>query len=417
MNYDLKVLKYKDLEDLMWLFSGRYLEEIVIDYASLEVMLRIEKTMRRLKVMGIDARRTLWIEIKAPGKSYQNERPDYNGNYWYQVSTSHFKDFHYMLFGNGRRRLIVLKNLTHIGGERTPNQWKGNVEKSLLKIEAYINNLVDRICEDPDEYNRYVEEHLPYSKRKGRIKRYVLNRICPAYRTFENPQHVVDVIKKYKALPMTSYKEMSLRTYMDIWRIAYIAYETKNAYNPEPLSMFENLSDKEIFETHNSKGREIKGLDLDSEEDFDKWERSNSIYHCLDVAYARIHLAAVKDGTWTSDKVDVPEGYWYFSLYYSVYGYSQDVFNIIETLWQEGIKVKCDNALNRLLKMAEETDYVSISPLSNHYHHNSETGNEIELPNEYEDISAQQVADIIAATKWKKQKAVRPKDIKKVDFE
>jgi len=38
------------------------------------------------------------------------------------------------------------------------------------------------------------------------------------------------------------------------------------------------------------------------------------------------------------------------------------VFIIIETLWQEGIRVKCDNALNRLLKMAEETDYVNIAP-------------------------------------------------------
>ena len=92
MNYDLKVLKYKDLEDLMWHGFGSPLDEIVIDDASLEVMLRIEKTMSRLKVMGIDARRTLWIEIKAPGKRYQEETPDNAGNYWFQISTSHFKD-------------------------------------------------------------------------------------------------------------------------------------------------------------------------------------------------------------------------------------------------------------------------------------------------------------------------------------
>lgn len=409
MNYDLKVLKYKDLEDLMWLGSGSYLDEIVIDDASLEVMLRIEKAMRRLRVMGNDARRTLWIEIKAPGKRYQEEIPDNNGNYWYQVSTSHFRDFHYMMIGNGRRRLIVLKNLTHVGGERKVNQWKGHVEKQLQMIEAYINKLVDRICENPDEYNRYVEEHLPYTKRKGRIKRSILNKICPVYRTFDDPRHVVNVIRKYKPTPMTSYKEMTLRTYMRIWRIAYIAYQTKDVYNPEPLSKYENLSDEEIFKRHNSKGRYISGFNLDSEEDYVKWVKENSSYHCLDVAYARIHLAAVKDGTsWASNEVDVPEGSWYFNLYYSVYGYSQDVFNIIETLLQEGIRVNCDNDVNRLLKMAEETDYVSISPLSNHYYYNSETGNEIELPYVCENVSPQQVADIIAATKWEKQKVVKP---------
>ena len=189
----------------MWHGFGSPLDEIVIDDASLEVMLRIEKTMRRLKVMGIDARRTLWIEIKAPGKRHQEEIPDNAGNYWYQISSSHFKDIHYILIGNGRRRLIVLKNLTYVGGERKIDPWKGHVEKSLLKLEAYINKLVDCICDNPEEYNRYVEQHLPFSKRKGRIKRSALNKICPEYRTFENPQHVVNVFKKYKALPMTSY--------------------------------------------------------------------------------------------------------------------------------------------------------------------------------------------------------------------
>ena len=81
MNYGLKVLKYNALEDLMWLGSESSLDEIIIDDASLEVMLSIEKTMRRLRVMGNDARRTLWIEIKAPGKRYQEETPDNDGNY------------------------------------------------------------------------------------------------------------------------------------------------------------------------------------------------------------------------------------------------------------------------------------------------------------------------------------------------
>ena len=72
----------------------------------------------------------------------------------------------------------------------------------------------------------------------------------------------------------------------------------------------------------------------------------------------------------------------------------------------------CDDAINRLIKMAEETDYVNIAPLLNYYHHDSKTGNEIEMPYDYDDISAQQIADIIAATKWKKQKTVRPKPIR-----
>ena len=396
MNYDLKVLKYNDLRDLMHLYITRHLNGVVVDDASLEVMLRIEKTMQRLKVMGSDARRILWIEIKAPGKRYREEFADANDNYWYQVCSAHYKDFHYMLIGNAEGRLFSLQNRECIKGERKPDTWNGDVSIPLMKIERYIKKLVDCICENPDEYNNYVEEHLPYWKREGKIKRSVLNRICPEYRTFDDPQHVVDVIKKYEALPMTTFEKMTLRTYIHFWRIAYVAYQTKDYYRPMPMSDFEDLSDIEIFRSYNSKGNEIEEMDLDSEEDFLKWEKENSSYHCMEVAYARIFMSPVKE-----------EGHWYFSLYYSIYGYTQDVFNILESLWQEGIRVECNHAMTRMLRYAQETDYVGIAPISNPRAYNDVIGNEIKLPND-EENTAQQVAEVISAAKWKKQIKVRP---------
>lgn len=62
----------------------------------------------------------------------------------------------------------------------------------------------------------------------------------------------------------------------------------------------------------------------------------------------------------------------------------------------------------RLLRMAQETDYVGITPGANKYAHNDKIGNEIKLPNVQEGIYAQQVADIIAATEWEPQKQVKP---------
>lgn len=392
----LPVLKYYDLRDLMYLNIMKCLNGVVIDDASLEVMLRIEKTMQRLKVMGSDARRILWIEIKAPGKRNREEFADANDNYWYQVCSAHYKDFHYMLIGNAEGRLISLQNRASIKGKRKPDAWYGDVSKPLERIERYIKKLVDCICENPDEYNNYVEDHLPYSKREGKIKRSMLNRICPEYRTFDDPQHVVDVIKKYEALPMTNYDKMTLRTYIHVWRIAYVAYQTKDYYIPKPMSDFEGLSDMEIFRSCKKRGHEIEEMDLDSEEAFVEWEKENSLYHCMEVAYARILMSPVKE-----------EGHWYFSLYYSIYGYTKDVFNIIESLWQEGIRVKCNHAMTRMLRYAQETDYVGIAPISNPRAYNDVIGNEIILPIEEED-SAQQVAEIISAAKWKKQIKVRP---------
>ena len=328
----IKILRYNDLGDLMYLTHEHHLNGVVVDDAALEVMLRIERTMQRLEAMGDDEQRWLWIELKAPGKRNRWEEADENGNYWYQVFTANYEGFHYMIIRNRERRYIDLRSARYVGNERKPDVWLGNVSKPLLKLEKYITALVDSICENPDDYNNYVEEHLPYSKRDGIIKRADLNRICPVYRTFDDSERVVDIVTKMNNLPLWSADKMTLRTYMYVWRLLYETYRTKDEYRPEPKSEFADKTDEEIFVRYNSKGREIAGLDLDSEQDYQKWEDENSSYHCMDVAYARIHLHPwKKDGRW-GENVPVAEGQWYFTLTFSVYGYSNDVVNILASM-------------------------------------------------------------------------------------
>jgi hypothetical protein len=219
---------------------------------------------------------------------------------------------------------------------------------------------------------------------------------------------VVDIVKKSDSLPLWSADKMTLRTYMHVWRILYEAYRTQDRYRPEPKSDFANKSDEEVFVRYNSKGREIKGLDLDSEQDYQKWYDDNSSYHCMDVAYARIHLhTRRKTNRWGNENVPVADGQWYFSLGFCVYGYSNDVVNMLEILCDEGIGVVCDETA-RLLRIAEETDYVGITPGANKYSYDEKVGNEITLPCVDEDITAQQVADVIAATEWEPIRKVKP---------
>ena len=136
--------------------------------------------------------------------------------------------------------------------------------------------LVDWICQDPDGYHAFVEKHLPYEKRDGKIARKDLNRICPSYRTFDDPEKVLHILNERKNIPLTTYRHMSLRTYMHVWRIAYEAYRTKDRITPTDASVYSKMTDEEVFE-HNSKGRETEGLNLDSEADFLAWEKGNSL--------------------------------------------------------------------------------------------------------------------------------------------
>ena len=407
MKKNIPILKYNDLKYLMAL-AGDPFDGVVADDASLSVMLRIEETMQRHCPMGNDDIRWLWIEIKAPDKRCRMESADNNGNYWYELSTARYKDFHYMVLRNRGRRLITLQSAKHIGEERKPDPYYGNVEQPLLLLEKYVNALVDWICEDAEGYNAYVENHLPYSKRCGRIRRSDLNRICPVYKTFERPDLVVSVLKRMKSLPLWMIEKMTLRTYMHVWRIAYEAYRTKDSFEPDKPMAYHGLTDESIFISHNSKGREIENYDLDSEEGYLAWDKDYSPYHCNDVAYARIHLIPRKNEGYDFDQdIPVAEGMWYFELSFSVYGYSQDVVNIFEALSDAGIGVLSYSA-ERLYKMASETDWVSISPVPNKYTYDDEIGNEISLPSVIDDITEELVNEVISIVEWEPEQKVKP---------
>ena len=413
---DLPILKYNDLRGVMWLDHHNSLNGTVVDDASLEVMLRIEKIMSRLDVIGDDDKRILWIELKTPRKCDREEDADENGNYWYQLATGCYQQMHYLLLSNRHWRFVDLRSHESGRGERKPDVWHGNVSKALKKLEHYVAALVERICANPDEYNNYVTENLPYSKREGRIRRKDLNRICPSYRTFDNPEQVVSIVKAVQNMPITTFDKMTLRTYMHVWRILYEAYRTKDRFRERDELSFVGLSDAEVFE-HNSKGREIEGLDLDSEDDYLKWEKENSSYHCHDVAYARVHLQPIKKSDYSFDEeLDVPDGKWYFSLGYSVYGYSQDVVNMLEALRDAGIGLRCSSS-ERLLKMALEDDWVSISPMPNKYTHNNELGNGISLPYVDNDITEERVRQVIEAAEWEPLEKVRLDKVVPLDDE
>lgn len=395
----LPVLKYTGLREVMCLDHNSHINGVIVDDVALEAMLRIEKTMSRLDVMGDDDMRRLWIEIKAPQKCDILEDTDKNGNYWYLLITGCYQEMHYMVLSNKSWVFIDLRSHQSGHGERKPDELYGNVSGALKKLERYVNALVERICINPDEYNDYVAQHLPFNKRYGMIRRKDLNAICPSYRTFEDPDHVVELVDKMNAMPIRTYDRMTLRTYMHVWRVLYEAYWTNNEFNRADVDSFENLSDIEIFE-HNSKGCQIEGLNLDSEADFLKWEEENSSYHCLDVAYARIHLIPRKQGEHSyREDIDVPDGKWYLSLSYGVYGYSQDVVNMIESLLESDIGLHC-YCLERLKKMANEDDWVSISPHPDKYTHDDELGNEISLPYVDDETTEEQVRRVIDATQW-----------------
>ena len=98
--------------------------------------------------------------------------------------------------------------------------------------------------------------------------------------------------------------------YIKVWAAAYRGSMMRES------SIKNNLSDKDIFSRFNSKGHVLIEMadavdnGYDDIEVFNKWVQENSPYHCLDVIYARTHLApSIEDGmlmyynstTWYTD--------------------------------------------------------------------------------------------------------------------
>ena len=52
----------------------------------------------------------------------------------------------------------------------------------MAKLALYFYKLINAIIQDPEEFNDYVANHLPYQQRNGRIVRKEFNRIEPRFK-------------------------------------------------------------------------------------------------------------------------------------------------------------------------------------------------------------------------------------------
>ena len=131
MKRNIPVFKYDDAWQI--LARGKRLNGLVIDAGSEEVMLRIEETMSRLKVMGYDDRRYFWIW------AHENKRE----REWLQVLTAHYNDFHYLILGDNRFEMAVLQNAESTTSNK--EKYREDMKEYLLALEAHVKAVVDWI--------------------------------------------------------------------------------------------------------------------------------------------------------------------------------------------------------------------------------------------------------------------------------
>jgi hypothetical protein len=380
MKREIPVFQYDDAWQI--LARGDRLNGLVIDAGSEEVMLRIEASMSKLKVMGDDDRRFFWIWAQVNKRERE----------WLQVLTAHYNDFHYLILGDNRSEMAVLQNAESIYSNE--EKYREDVKEPLLALETHVKAVVDWICEAPEEYHTYVERYLPYDKRNGDITRKVFYSIDPEWHDGKDDERLIRGLEEVKAAAPLEFDSITLRTYITVWSAAYrilsqIRYDERDkGYERKLLHDAQTMDDIELFMEYDSKGQEIEGLNLDSQEDYEKWRKANCGFHCMDVSYARIHLSPWRENESESYR---------FHLNFGVYGFYDEVAEIAIALHKQGITLKVDE-IDSILKILRQEDMVGFRPHPDKYMNRDGVTNQVWLPH-IGDVTREVYWKIIKSTK------------------
>lgn len=372
VNEQKKLYRENDLKktDFYRLPISRSLEITATEGESTEVIRRIHKAMSRLAPMGEDERRSLWFEVK--GKKWE----------WYRLTTTVYEDCHYLYISGNEHEQYVF------GGKNCATAHRCYTDDELFdvlsKIENYVVNLIDNILLAPEQYNTYVDSCLDHHRRRGLIKRSIINALLPT--TLFDEIDIPKAIKIYESQQLSSqFSKMTLRRYIHYWRIAY-----------EAVYGEQEGDDQDVFHL-SSKGYELENYNLDTEEDFKKWKTDVSLFHGFDVVYARVHLYPVFEN-----------GYWHFRVSTSSYWNLDECLKAVLGLTDADIIPELGE-VSHILGILKETDYVEITPDAYRYMQGEGVGSQMKLPYAGE-VDKAIIKKIIENTDWKPIERVRPLD-------
>ncbi len=349
---------------------SRGLDVTVVSDGCADVIRRIHEAMNRLAPMGDDERRSLWFEVR--GKRWE----------WYRLTTATYNDCHYLYLTGDEYDHHAICDKDNGNFHRC--FWEDDLHVVLSNVERYVARLIDNILTDTERYNAYVDKYLSHYRRSGLIKRSILNSLIPddRYDGIDIPR----IICMYEnPSEPTQFTGMTLRHYIQYWRIAY-----------EAVYGEQNGDDIDVFK-HSSKGYVIEDYDIDSEADFKKWKAAVSSSHGFDVVYARVHMYPVNE-----------DGNWHFYVSTHSYWNLDECLKAVVALLDAGISVELGEVAH-ILGILKKTDYVEITPYAYRYMQGDNIGSQMRLPRA-DEIDKDTLKKIIANTEWKKIENVKPID-------
>ena len=403
--------------------------EIVVDNDTLEMLVKLQEQFARLEEMGDDEYRGFYIELPRPTPEEWGdcEASIADGEYeskeeylrdwelsnpremvWYHVSSARYKENRTIQFSDRKHSYFTIANYSRYGdriGDCFYPEWQRDF---FVKLALYLQKLIDAIIQDPEGFNDYVANHLPYQQRNGRIARKEFNRIEPRFKI-----EVKDEETAIKALEDSVCKNfgrlldtMTICSYCKYYRIAHEAYDRyferfdttrkkRTFLNGVPLEL-QNVAYYNMVKFCDLQDE----YDLDSETDFNKFASD----HYGELGLSRLNVLA-------SD-FDSPG--WRIIVSNSYSAYVDVAVEVATALYKSGVPLEIHDA-GKLLRILKEEDHVKLIPYTFHdYMGHHEEGTVYQLPWEYECmdseenvLSLEQYHEIISLAEWGKIKEIR----------
>jgi hypothetical protein len=329
-----------------------------------------------VKPVGDDELREIWLEVeRGPIEAFGNyEEFKESGEVetcedfkqlwkeyypeetkWYKFQTAKYEDNLYFYFGG---KLIWTINTNEFQGEDTRESW------NLDYFERFAGWLLEKIVdetnklkEDVDAYNAYIQQNLPWSKRLGKIRRRDFWEIVGT-ETFRPDINLGDEqIEKLKvAVSEMKEKQLPLLSEMTanlFFRVCEICYDANNYFKNQKKS----LSPRDKYLSM-ADGRDagLRDIDGDSPEAFNEWYHSGSR-----MGAHPWEICRGGNSTHISLYVLDKNGKWIFDLAGSSIVRVEETVRMAVNLYEKMIPFELRDA-DEIVRMVTGEDFIGIVP-------------------------------------------------------
>lgn len=401
--------------------------EFVVGGDMLERLVEIQHQFERLAVMGDDEYRGFYIEVPRPMPEEWGDAEELiaTGEYesresfledwlagnpmetrWFHVASCRYGDSRSIRITDRKRTRFIIANRSNCVDAESDYLWYKEI---LISLFDYLERLIDVIVANPDGFNDYVADNLPYQQRTGRISQKEFDSIVPNFKI-----EVEDMETSIKALEdsvngcsVPLLETMTIRKYCSYYRIANEAYETYyrnrgvvECIYIEPQDIPEELRDVVYYKR--KKFVDVTEMyDIDSQEDFMRFATD----HYGELGLSRLNILASYDRQYG----------WKIVVSNSYSANVELAIEVVTALYKAGVPLMIYDA-EKFLKILKEEDYVRLVPESFHnYMGYQEEGRVYELPWEYECaddddsfLTLKQYHELVSIAEWQSESRVRP---------